>query len=186
MRFDSRKCFSILGLAFALVACAFGQASNDSAAVKDFKNRVSKYMSLTKRQVPSTEATDSPDKLADQKQHVTQKTQATRPAAHQGDVFTPAIASYFKQTISRTMRGSAGEKIRASLRHAEPLPTFHLQVNEPYPKGLPLQSTPPTLLMSLPPLPKGLEYRIVGSTLLLYDVPSNLVVDIIPDAIMAA
>ena len=55
-------------------------------------------------------------------------------------------------------------------------------MNKKYPKNLPLQSTPPTLLLNLPLLPKELQYRIVGSTLFLYDEPSDLVVDLIPDA----
>jgi hypothetical protein len=66
------------------------------------------------------------------------------------------------------------------------LPNVQLKVNAKYPKNLPLQSTPPTLLMNLPPLPKGLQYRIVGSTLVLYDVSSGLVADFIPNAVPAA
>ena len=83
------------------------------------------------------------------------------------------------------MRGPNGDKVRASLRHAEPLPNVQLQVNAKYPSNLPLQSTPPTLLMNLPPLPKELQYRIVGSALVLYDMSSGLVVDFIPGAVPA-
>jgi hypothetical protein len=46
-----------------------------------------------------------------------------------------------------------------------------------------LQSTPPTLLANLPRLPGELEYRIVGQTLVLYDVSSDLIADLLPNAI---
>ena len=88
-----------------------------------------------------------------------------------------------RRQISATLSGPEGAKVRASLRHAEPLRGLKLRVNEVYPEGVPLQSTPPTLLLNLPPLPKDLEYRIVGRTLVLHDTVPNLVVDFIPDAI---
>jgi hypothetical protein len=65
-------------------------------------------------------------------------------------------------------------------------PSSSCAANAKYPRNLPLQSTPPTLLMSLPPLPKELQYRIVGSTLVLYDMSSGLIVDFIPNAVPAA
>jgi hypothetical protein len=35
-------------------------------------------------------------------------------------------------------------------------------------------------------LPGELQYRIVGSTLVLYDTLSNLIVDLLPDAVTAS
>jgi hypothetical protein len=46
-----------------------------------------------------------------------------------------------------------------------------------------MQSVPPTLLLNLPVLPKGLEYRITGHTLSLRDTDANMVVDYLPDAL---
>ena len=46
---------------------------------------------------------------------------------------------------------------------------------------MPLQSTPPSLLLNLPVLPKGIEYRVVDHALLLRDTEANIVVDYIPD-----
>jgi hypothetical protein len=40
--------------------------------------------------------------------------------------------------------------------------------------------------MNLPHLPGKLQYRIVGSTLVLYDVASGLVVDFLPHALPPA
>ena len=180
------KWLSVAVLISVLVPRAMAQKADENPTVKDFQDRISKYLSAKKKQDIATKPTDSPDKLAQQKQETTEKTQAARPTAQRGDIFTPAIASYFKKQIEVTLRGAGGQKVRASLRHAEPLPNVQLQVNAKYPKNLPLQSTPPTLLMNLPQLPKELQYRIVGSTLVLYDMVSDLVVDFIPNAVPTA
>jgi hypothetical protein len=174
------------GIIVFLFAAAGARTQEDAAVVKDFQGRLSRYMALRKKQNLQNKQTSSPEQLAQQKHKAFDKIEAARAAAHQGDIFTPAIAAYFKRQIEATMRGADGKKVRASLRHAEPLPTIDLKVNANYPKNLPLQSTPATLLQNLPLLPKELQYRIVGSTLLLYDVPSDLVLDLIPAAIGAA
>jgi len=62
---------------------------------------------------------------------------------------------------------------------------MELQINESYPEKVPLQSTPPTLLMNLPELPKGLEYRILGRELVLRDSDANIIVDYVPNALPA-
>jgi hypothetical protein len=175
-----------LGLLAALLfPCAIAQ-KNDASAVKEFQGRVDNYLSAKKKQDIAKKPTDSPDKLAQEKQQTIEKAKEARPEAQQGDIFTPAVTAYFKQQIESTLRGPDGEKIRTSLRHAEPLPNVQLKVNAKYPRNLPLQSTPPTLLKNLPTLPKDLQYRIVGSTLVLYDMSSGLIVDFIPNAVPAA
>ena len=59
-------------------------------------------------------------------------------------------------------------------------------MNQVYPNKAPLQSTPPSLLLKLPPLPKELQYRIVGHDFALHDTVTNLIVDFIPNAIPAS
>lgn len=169
-----------LALAHGLVAA---QTKEETRIIKDFHDRVNKYESLKSKKGVSSKQTDSATKLAQQKQQAVQKVQEARPEARQGDIFTPQIAAYFKKQIQETLHGPGGEKVRASLRHAEPLPKVQLRVNEQYPKDLPLQSMPPTLLLNLPSLPKGLQYRVVGPTLLLYDEASNIIVDLMPGAV---
>jgi len=182
------RCRSLLSLSLLsifLFSCVMAQ-KGDESAIKEFQDRINNYLSAKKKQDVSRKPTDSPDKLAQQKQQTAEKTKAARPEAHQGDIFTPGVSAYFRKQIESTLQGPEGSRVRASLRHAEPLPDVHLQVNAKYPKNLPLQSTPPTLLKNLPPLPKELQYRIVGSTLVLYDMASGLVVDFIPGAVPAA
>jgi hypothetical protein len=174
----------VLGALFAGYTVA--QAQNAEAAVKDFQARVAKYLDVHKATGIAKKPTDSPGKLAEQKQQTAEKIRQSRAAARQGDIFTPEIGAYFKKQIAATLQGPQGAKVRASMRRAEPLPNIHLEVNQPYPQNLPLQSTPPTLLLNLPRLPGELQYRIVGSTLVLYDTASNLIVDFLPDAVPAS
>lgn len=172
-----------VAVAMVLAGLAAAQGANDASLVKDFAGRIQKYLDLRKTADISKKPTDSPDKLVYQKQQAEEKIQQSRPAAKQGDIFTPPIGAYFKKQIAATLRGAQGEKVRASLRRAEPLPDIRLQVNHPYPAHLPLQSTPPTLLLNLPRLPGELQYRIVGSTFVLFDTAANLIVDLLPDAV---
>ena len=170
-----------LGMELAFAA-AF--AMQNDPVLKDFEARVNKYLDLRKRDVGSSpRPTRSPDKLEDNQEQSAAKVKALRPDAKQGDIFTPDIASYFRRQLSSTLKGPDGSKIRASLRHAEPVRGLPLRVNEVYPEGMPLQSTPPSLLLKLPPLPKELEYRIVGRNLVLRDIVPNVIVDFIPDAL---
>jgi hypothetical protein len=156
-------------------------------SVNDFETRVAKYLDLRKNQAGSApRPTNNLEKLADTQQTLAAKVSVLRQDAKQGDIFTPEIAAYFRHQIAATLKGRHGHKIRASLRHAEPVPALPLQVNQVYPQGVPLQSTPPTLLLNLPPLPKELEYRIVGRNLVLHDIVPNIVVDFISDAIPSA
>jgi hypothetical protein len=162
--------------------------SQDNAqTVNDFEARVAKYLDLRKKEAGSApRPTNSPEKLAESQQNLAEKVRALRPDAKQGDIFTPEITAYFRHQISATLAGHRGHKVRASLRHAEPVPALALHVNQVYPQGVPLQSTPPTLLLNLPTLPKELEYRIVGRNLVLHDIVPNIIVDFIPDAIPTA
>ena len=100
---------------------------------------------------------------------------------------TSEISAEFRRLIGIAMRGADAVRIKESLRSAEPV-NVPLRVNSTYPAPakVPLQSTPPTLLLNLPRLPKELQYRIVGQTLVLYDVSSNLIVDFLPSAIPAS
>lgn len=156
----------------------------DTQVIKNFQDLVNKYLDFRKNEVGSSpRPTNSPDKIADTQQQLADKLQDKRKDANQGDIFKPDISEYFRRQIAATLATKHGKKIRASLNHAEPVHGLTLHVNQVYPQGIPLQSTPPTLLLNLPSLPKELEYRIVGHNLVLYDSVPDVVVDFIPDAI---
>jgi hypothetical protein len=176
-------CWSLVAALMLITAATASQNENSSPEIKDFEQRINKYLDAEKAQNISNKPSASASKIAEQKKEAEQKVREARLAAKQGDIFTPEIGAYFKKQLAATFQGPDGEKIRKSLNRAEPLPNIPLRVNQKYPRELPLQSMPPTLLLKLPRLPNGLQYRIVGTTLVLYDVSSDLIADLLPDAL---
>jgi len=60
---------------------------------------------------------------------------------------------------------------------------FDVDVNDTYKKKYALGTMPPKLLLLLPDLAPGLQYRFVGRHLIVYDGRANIIVDEIPYAI---
>ena len=190
---------TVLAMGFALlmaIACSLAQSNpkpspgvNRGALIDtDFEKHVTDYMKLHQQaligmQVPKT--TDSATEIAEFQHQLVAKIRALRPNASQGEIFTSEISNRFRRLIAQAMRGPDGTKIRASFQHAEPIRGIHLDVNQSYPDGVPLQSMPPSLLLNLPRLPKELEYRFLGRELVLRDIQANLIVDVIPDVTAA-
>ena len=155
--------------------------------VADFEKRVNDYLALRKKVAGTSPApTASAEKLADTQKELAAKIQNARNGAKQGDIFTPQISGYLRKEIAKTLQGTQGSKLRASLKHSEPVRGMPVQVNGVYPANLPLQSTPASLLINLPPLPKELEYRIVNDDLVLHDTAANTIVDFLPHALPGA
>ena len=155
--------------------------------LSDFGTRIRNYVEFRKKKTgPSPKPTTSAAKLDQNRKQMASGIRDARSEAKQGDIFTPEIATYFRNHIAASLAGPNGAKIRTSLRDAEPVKSFRPQVNESYPEGVPRQSTPPSLLMNLPRLPKELEYRIVDHDLLLLDAETNMIVDFISGAIPAS
>ena len=164
-------------------------SANDRKTIDGFLHAAKDYLTI-QRNAPSDAKMKQTKDVGDieQKRKALQEViVAARPDAKQGDLFTPPVADLFRRLMTSAMDGSDGKKVRSSLQHAEPGPatqTAQIAVNRNYPNrnGQPLQSSPATLLQHLPMLPKGIEYRMVGTTLVLRDTEANIVVDYLPDA----
>ncbi len=161
-------------------------ANPDSLVISGYEKQVAEYMKLHKKEeagLPALKATGSPHQINEHQRLLAAKIHDARLQAKQGAVFDPDVSRLFKQLIGQAYRAANPSKVTASLRHDEPVSDVHLQVNAAYPENVPLQTTPPSILLNLPPLPSELEYRIVGQTLVLRDRGANLIVDYIPGAI---
>lgn len=189
MRFASTVRAAIAALLLWAASCALAPAqavNQDSLLVVDFESRVDNYMKLRQQalsDVHPLKPTDSPREIAEQQRHLAHRIREARERTGQGALFTPAASDLFRRLIAANFQGGDAAQIRASLRRAAPVPPLRLRVNHQYPKSLPLQSTPPSLLLNLPRLPQELEYRIVGRDLILLDVKADLVVDYLPGAL---
>ena len=160
--------------------------NQDSVIIGTFEGNVKEYMKIhnqAKAGLPASKPSDSEHTINQRQRVMADRIRDARSAAKPGDVFTPEVSQLFKHLIKTTLQSPDGAKIRASMRRAEPVSAMPLRVSEVYPGHVPLQSSPPSLLLNLPKLPPELEYRIVGRDLVLRDVGANLIVDYIPSAI---
>jgi len=155
----------------------------DAAVVARFEAKVKQYLDFRQSTVgQAPKRTENPADIISRQKAMVNKIRVARAGAKQGELFTQEIAQYFRKQIAASLAGPHGSQIRASLKHAEPV-KMELQINQSYPANQPLQSTPPTLLLTLPELPDGLEYRLLDRELVLRDSEVNLVVDYVPNAL---
>ena len=184
-----------LVLALMLTTAPRLEQDATNPAVKDFNAHVQAYWNLHKKVEsgdPSTIRKKEPDPaviIEHQRQVATGIREARLNAAEQ-DIFKPDVQKIFIETINRDLSSSQrGAKARDIIlgegnpKNPESAARIDLKVNATYPSGAPLSSVPPSVLLTLPKLPDGLEYRFVGRHLILYDEKANLIVDILRNVV---
>jgi hypothetical protein len=170
-------------MALAVAQTAAGSRPSDAQTSLDIQTRAKTYLDLRKNVAGnSSRQGDSPSAIASAQSEMANKIRVARAGVKQGNIFSPRIADYMRKQIAKALAGPHGRDIRASLYRSEPV-NIQLQINQSYPDDVPLQSTPASLLLALPELPKGLEYRLLGSELVLRDADANIVVDYILHAL---
>lgn len=173
-------------LATGVAASGQHQRVNQQAAiVADFQKRIESYMKLHKAaagQLPALKSTASQAKILEYQHTLATRIVAARPHATRGEIFTRPIAAEFRRLIRTTMTGSRAGRIRSSLQRGASVKS-NVEVNHPYPAVIPVETTPPSLLLNLPKLPTELEYRVVNHDLVLHDVKADLVVDFVTEAV---
>jgi hypothetical protein len=168
------------GCGLAVAQIGHPAVNADAAIVQDLQKRVEAYVQLRKSiesNLPKLKATPSPEKISHHENELRHAVREARRNARPGEIFTPEISAEIRRLIAIAMH-PGGAQVRQSLRSAEPV-QLHLDINEKYPEGVPLQTTPPSLLENLPALPMEIEYRITGQDLVLLDAKANLIIDII-------
>lgn len=175
---------AVLGVSGPVVAQKPPTAGTvDGAVASDFEARIKQYLDFRQQHVGvSPKPTQNPAEIVARQREMGNKIRVARAGAKQGEIFSPRITQYFRKQIAASFAGQHGSAIRASLAHAEPV-KIELQVNQSYPPTQPLQSTPPTLLLNLPELADGLEYRVLNRELVLRDTEGNVIVDYVPNAL---
>jgi hypothetical protein len=181
-----------LPVAALLMCCALRLAAQDhpqvnagAATLADFDKRVADYVKLRQKiegKLPPLEPTSSPAAILHHEHELAEHIRKARADAKPGDIFTPEIGQEFRRIMGYALEGKNSAHVEKSLKNAEPV-RLKLHANERYPHAIPLQSTPPTILMNLPKLPQELEYRVNGHDLILLDTKANLIVDILWNAV---
>jgi len=95
--------------------------------------------------------------------------------ARPGEIFCQEVAGHMRQVVWHTLQGEDD-----ILSEVPAVPS--VRVNDFYPEGEPLATVPPSLLQKLELLPPELQYRFLGTALILLDIDTALIVDVIPDA----
>jgi hypothetical protein len=132
----------------------------------------------------------SPAQVVAHQAALAERIRALRPHARPGDIFVPESQPLIKRIIASDLDGVAGAAARKRIVEAnppieaDPIDRMHVRVavNAAYPEAAPLSGVPPSLLLTLPRLPREVEYRFVGRDLVLRDVAANMIVDFITEA----
>jgi len=75
-----------------------------------------------------------------------------------------------------------GSELRSNVLEAETQGAV-VKINAVYPDSAELVEMPPSLLLSLPALPKALRYRFIGRSLVLMDRDNALIIDYMTNAL---
>jgi hypothetical protein len=160
-------------------------ASADAAAIKQFDDSIANYMALRQKlrsEVAGPVKNSSSSQLTNASDALAGAIERARQDAHVGSIFNEPVATVIKRRIADAVRT---EKLGAVLADidddgkAGPSPKVHRRL----PVSAQMATMPPSLLKVLPPLPKELEYRILGRFLVLRDVDASLILDYIPAAV---
>ena len=113
--------------------------------------------------------------------------EAKRAKAKPGDIFRPEVQPLFRRLIAEQLKGPDALDARKAVLEGNPglekesVPIV-VRVNAVYPLDAPRSTVPPSVLLTLPPLPASLHYRFVGRDLILVDSVAQLIVDFLPAA----
>jgi hypothetical protein len=108
---------------------------------------------------------------------------AARPHARQGDFFSPGVADIFRWTIAEALSGVDSDAFFERLYEGDAVPAGLLpRVHDTFPEWA-THEVPLVVLERLPLLPDELDYRLIGQTLVLWDIDADLILDVLPDAI---
>lgn len=158
------------------------------ALVTTFETRVKDYATMreaVEEKLPALPKDATPEQIQEHKVIFMETVRAARADAKRGDVFTPAVEAFIRQTIRDEFKGQDRREFVQSVMEAA-TKGVPVRVNYTYPDDKELVDMPPTLLLRLPQLPKQVKYRFVGRNLLLVDRENTLIIDYMADALPPA
>ncbi len=182
-----------LMFALAVGSMGLGTAFGVDAPSTAFTQRLNDYVKIRTQaitQVSAATKNTTPTDIAQHESALAAAIQKARAGVQPGNIFTPEVTAMFEKLLRTSLTGPDSADRRASIKEGNPRiekapgqvdPV--IQVSAVYPKSAPLSTVPPSLLMKLPALPKDIEYRFVGRTLILRDSQSNLIVDFLRQAV---
>jgi hypothetical protein len=181
-------------MAGSIFAMPMDQKQEEGSNVKDqrykdalatFDEQVKAYVKKREQleeTLPKLSKESSPEEIKAHQVAFAKLVRESRVGAKSGDIFRPAIVDYIRTSIRREFKGERLKEIREAVLEAD-TKGVPLRINHPYPETKELVETPPTLLLTLPQLPKQLRYRFVGKHMLLVDRENGLIIDYMVNAL---
>lgn len=192
------KASTTLLLIFSLFALALAQhtqthtakastpaTKQEKALLKGYEKAVKRYIALresVRKKLPPLSKDSTPEQISTYQKQFEDALRARRSYAKQGYMFTPSVATYIRELIRKEFKGADRVQVREAILEAD-TSGVPLKVNYPYPETKELTQIPPTLLLTLPPLPKEVKYRFVKRNLLLVDTDNGLIIDYMTNAL---
>lgn len=177
-----------IGFLTASVMCAASDVKPVPPS-KEFESRLAEYVKLKDKVVSGFAEPvkkDDAQMIESRKLAAAGAIRKARASARQGDLFTPGTADQIRRVIRSELKGAAGSSAKKITKQGNPASEgtpFVPKVNAIYPKEAPVSTVPPTVLLRLPQLPKGVEYRFVDKAMILYDADTRLILDVLPNAL---
>lgn len=159
------------------------QAEEERDALRHFQEDVADYAEFHARQLAKFSSLE-PVAVQEALAHAIE---AKRAKAEPGDIFRPEVQPLFRRLIAEQLAGPDTLDARKAVTDGNPgleeesVPIV-VRVNAVYPLDAPRSTVPPSLLLTLPPLPSCLHYRFVGRDLILLDCVAQIIVDVLPAA----
>jgi hypothetical protein len=189
----SVKNYYILIILLAFYSFGFGQtvtaqgvlSPQEKQVISDFEKQAKDYSKLRERiegRMPKLSKEATAEQIESHKVSFQKAVQSARSNAKQGDIFTPAAVQLIRKIIKNEFKGKDRLELRQTIFEADTA-GVPVKINFPYPDSKEVVEMPPTLLLSLPQLPKQLRYRFVGSNFLLVDRENSLIVDYMTNAL---
>ena len=157
----------------------------DKTAIDVFEKQLKDYIDLRNKvraNAPKLSKDSTPEQINTYRTTLQTSLRGARPNAKRGEFFRPETADYIRRTLKTEFQGKDRQQLREQIFETETQGVV-LRVNYPYAQSAELSEMPATLLTKLPPLPKELRYRFVGRNMLLVDRESDVIIDIMPDAL---
>jgi hypothetical protein len=173
----------------------------DVETLRKFQEEVGEYVELRKKvltKIPPVSSQASAEELSTRQRALTQAIVAYRKGEKQGNIFKTDVEAAIRRTLQREFVSPDGPDLIKELQSGNPKvegnpsprdPTRETRqpvtvaVNAVYPDAAPFSSVPPSLLLTLPPLPEEVRYRFVGRALILRDTEANVILDYIMDVV---
>jgi len=183
---------SVLALA-ALVTTAQNASTDlkaqdvrtDTLVAAEFENRVKEYTQrreAIEARLPRMPKQTTAKQIDVHKKALLKRVLAVSKGARRGQIFTPEAESLIRKIVTVQYPERNREELRKELAEAENK-TVAVKVNALYPEAAERLEMPPTLLLTLPQLPKQVRYRFVGTSLLIVDREIHLIIDFMTNAL---